>query len=63
MSRLCSSVVSRWMSRGQLGVCLELQFLLGEVVIRLGPLELRLPVLADHDERGQEDRLQRHDQR
>jgi len=51
------------MSRGQLGICLELQFLLGEVVIRLGLLELRLPVLADHDERGQEDRLQRHDQR
>ena len=43
MSRLCSSVVSRWISRGQLGVGLELQFLLGEVVIRL--LELRLPVL------------------
>jgi len=51
------------MSRGQLGVCLELQFLLGEVVIRLGLLELRLPVLADHDERGQEGRLRRHDQR
>jgi hypothetical protein len=32
-------------------------------VIRLGLLECRLPVLADHDERGQEDRFQRHDQR
>ena len=43
----------------QLGVGLELQFLRGEVKIRLGLLERRLPVLADHDERGQEDRLKR----
>jgi hypothetical protein len=48
---------------GQLCVGLELQFLLVEVVIRLGLLERRLPVLADHHERGQEDRFQRHDQR
>src|SRR5712692_9601349 len=48
---------------GQLRVGFELQFLLGEIVIRLGLLECRLPVLADHDERGQEDRFQRHDQR
>jgi uncharacterized membrane protein YhfC len=45
---------------GQLRVGLELQFLFGEVMIRLGLLEGRLPVLADHDERGQEDRFQRH---
>jgi len=32
-------------------------------MIRLGLLERRLPVLSDHDERGQEDRFQRHDQR
>ena len=32
-------------------------------MIGLGLLEGRLPVLADHDERGQEDRFQRHDQR
>jgi hypothetical protein len=32
-------------------------------MIRLGLLEGRLPVLADHDERGQEDRFQRHGQR
>src|ERR1700733_7272553 len=48
---------------GQVGVGLELQFLRVVVVIRLGLLDPRLPVLADHDERGQEDRLQRHDQR
>src|SRR5215510_8907055 len=48
---------------GQLRVGLELQLLLGEVVIGLGLLEGRLPVLANHDKRGQEDRFQRHDQR
>jgi hypothetical protein len=32
-------------------------------MIRLGLLEGRLPVLADHDEGGQEDRFQRHGQR
>src|SRR6266567_8012137 len=32
---------------GQLCVGFELQFLLGEVVVRLGLLERRLPVLAD----------------
>ena len=37
---------------------LQLQLLLLEFVIRLGLLEGRLPVLADHDERRQEDRLE-----
>jgi len=46
---------------GQLRVGFELQLLFGEVMIGLGLLEGRLPVLADHDERGQEDRFQRHD--
>ena len=32
-------------------------------MVRLGLLEVRLPVLADHDRRGQEHRLQRNDQR
>ncbi|WP_373306405.1 GAF and ANTAR domain-containing protein [Streptomyces mirabilis] len=43
---------------GQLGVGLELQLLLDEIVIGLDLLEGSLPVLADHDERRQEDRLQ-----
>jgi hypothetical protein len=43
---------------GDVSVGLKLKFLLGEIVIRLGLLERGLPVLADHDERGQEDRLQ-----
>jgi hypothetical protein len=45
----------------QLGVGFEFQLLFGEVMIRLGLLECRLLVLADHDERRQEDRFQRHD--
>ncbi len=40
------------------GIGLELQLLLVEVVIGLHLLELRLPVLADHHEDGQEFRLQ-----
>jgi hypothetical protein len=47
----------------QFRVGLEFPLLFVEVVIRLGLLEGRLPVLADHGKRGQEDRLQRHDQR
>jgi len=47
----------------QLRVGSELQLLFSEVMIRLGLLEVRLPVLADHDKRGQEDRFQGHDQR
>jgi hypothetical protein len=47
---------------GQLGVRLELHLLLDKVVIGLGLLERGLSVLADHDERGQEDGLQRHDE-
>ena len=43
---------------GQLGVGLQLQLLLNEVVVGLGLLEGGLPVLADHHERGQEDGLQ-----
>jgi hypothetical protein len=34
-----------------------------EVVIGFRLLERRLPVLTDHDECGQEDRFQRHDER
>jgi len=41
----------------QLGVGLELQFLRLKVVIGFRLLERRLTVLADHDERRQEDRL------
>jgi len=43
----------------QLGVGLELQFLLLEVVIGLRLLECGLPILADHHEGRQEDRLER----
>jgi hypothetical protein len=35
----------------QLRVGLKLQLLFSEVMIRLGLLEVRLPVLADHDKR------------
>jgi hypothetical protein len=42
---------------GQLCVGFKLQLLFGEVMIRLGLLEVRLPVLADHDKRRQEDRF------
>ena len=48
---------------GQVGVGLEFQLLCDEIVIGLGLLEGGLPVLPDHDECGQEDRLQGHDQR
>jgi hypothetical protein len=41
----------------------QLQLLFLEVMVRLGLLEVRRPVLADHDRRGQEHRLQRNDQR
>jgi hypothetical protein len=37
---------------GQLGIGFEFQFLFVEVAVGLGLLECRLPVLADHDERG-----------
>jgi hypothetical protein len=37
---------------GQLGIRLELQFVLDEVVIRLGLLKGRLPILPDHHEGG-----------
>lgn len=47
----------------QFCVGLEFQLLFVEVVIRFGLLEGLLPVLADHDERGEENRLQRHNQR
>jgi len=43
---------------GQLGVGLELQFLCLEVVICLRLLERGLPILADHHEGRQEDRLE-----
>jgi hypothetical protein len=45
-------------------VSIDVQFLLAldEVVVCLRLLECRLPVLADHHERRQEDRLQRDDQ-
>jgi hypothetical protein len=43
----------------QFRVGLEFQLLFVEVMICLGLLEGRLPVLADHDERGQENRFQR----
>jgi hypothetical protein len=43
---------------GQFRVGLEFQLLFGEVMIRFGLLKGRLVVLADHDKRGQEDRLQ-----
>jgi hypothetical protein len=48
---------------GQLRVGFELQLLFLEVVVGFGLLECRLPVLADHDKRGEEDRFQRDDQR
>ena len=47
---------------GQLGVRLQLELRLHEVVVGLGLLEGGLTVLTDHHERRQEDRLQRHDQ-
>ena len=47
---------------GQLGVGFELQFLSSIVVVGFGLLEGSLAVLADHDERRQEDRFERHDQ-
>jgi hypothetical protein len=47
----------------QLGVGLQLELLCPEVMVRLGLLEGRLAILADHHERGQEDRLERHHQR
>ena len=47
---------------GELGVQLKLLFLGREVMVRLGVLELGLAVLPDHDERRQEDRLERHDE-
>ena len=43
---------------GQVGVGLELRLLLGEVVVGLDLLEGGLPVLPDHHEGGQEDRLE-----
>ena len=45
---------------GQVGVAFELQFLGYEVVVGFGLLELGLAVLADHDERRQEDRFKLH---
>ena len=47
----------------QLRVELQLLLLLLEVAVRFRLLERGLPVLTDHDERRQEDRLQRHDER
>jgi len=47
---------------GELGVGFEFEFLFGEVVVGFGLLECGLPVLADHDEGGQEDRFEGHDQ-
>ena len=63
-SRTCRwmSVVSVWIARGELGVRPQLPCFGREVVVGLGSLELRLAVLADHDERRQEDRLERDDQ-
>ena len=57
------SVVSVWIVAGELGVGPEFLCLGREVVVGLGALELGLAVLADHDERRQEDRLERDDQR
>jgi hypothetical protein len=48
---------------GERGVLLEQRFLLRVVVVGLLLLERRLAVLADHHERRQEDRFQRHDER
>jgi hypothetical protein len=42
---------------GQLGVGFELEFLSFKVVVGFGLLEGSLAVLADHDERRQEDRF------
>jgi hypothetical protein len=42
---------------GQLGVGFELEFLSYKVVVGFGLLEGRLAILADHDERRQEDRF------
>ncbi len=42
---------------GQLGVGFELEFLSFKVVVGFGLLEGRLAILADHDERRQEDRF------
>src|SRR6478752_4882581 len=50
---------------GPRDVGVRVQLLLGrlEVMVRLGLLERRLAVLADHHERGQEDGFQRNDER
>ena len=48
---------------GQVGVQLQLTLGLVEVVVGLRLLKRRLPVLIDHDERGQEDGFQRHEER
>src|SRR6185437_3360950 len=45
---------------GELGRGFEFAFLFGEVVVGFGLLECGLPVLADHDEGGQEDRFEGH---
>src|SRR5690349_3594302 len=47
---------------GQLGVGLELELGLDEVVVGLGLLEGRLTVLSDQDERREEDRLEGDDE-
>ena len=43
---------------GQIGVGLKLEFLSFKVVVGFGLLEGGLPVLADHDERRQKDRIE-----
>src|SRR2546423_5748192 len=50
---------------GPRDVGVRVELLLGrfEVMVRLGLLERRLAVLADHHEGGQEDRFQRNDER
>ena len=56
------SVVSVWIARVSSVFVPQVLCLGREVVVGLRSLELRLAVLADHDERRQEDRLERDDQ-
>jgi hypothetical protein len=58
MKRRCNSSVGIWILAGQLGVGFELQFLRFMVVVGFSLLEGSLAVLADHDERLQQDRFE-----
>ena len=57
MTRLCTSFVRIWIWRVSSRLVLSSKFLKFKVVVGFGLLEGRLAVLADHDERRQEDRF------